>query len=279
MLLGTSSPLAHNTPQDWAKRHYDLGLRAVNFPLNCDDDPDRIDAYVKAAQNRGLTIAEVGVWRNMMSPDQRERKANIAYCIRELELADHIGAKCCVNILGARGPKWDGAYRDNFSREAWRLGVKTIQEIIDTVRPKNTYFTIESMPWMYPMGPDEYLQLLEEVDRDRFAVHLDLFNWMTTPDRYFFSEEFIDECFDTLGEYVKSCHLKDVRLEEEYTIHFTETAVGNGGVNIGHLISRAESYQKDMPFIIEHLDTDAAYLSSVTYIQQLVSKKQGGKKL
>ncbi len=272
MLLGTSSPLAHNTPEEWAANHEHLDLKAINFPLNADDDPDKIDAYVKAAKEHDLTIAEVGVWKNMMSPDETERKNAIGYCIRELEMADRIGAKCCVNILGARGKRWDGAYRENFSKEAWSLGVKTIREVIDAVNPKNTYFTIESMPWMYPTGPDEYLQLLEEVNRDRFAVHLDIFNWMTTPDRYFFSEEFIDECFDQLGEYVKSCHLKDVFLEEEYTIHFTETAVGKGGVNIGHLIKRAESFQKDMPFIIEHLDTDELYLESVKYIKQLTNK-------
>ena len=67
--------------------------------------------------------------------------------------------------------------------------MQTIRQVIDAVNPKNTYFTIESMPWMYPTGPDEYLRLLEDVGRDRFAVHLDVFNWITTPQRYFFNEE------------------------------------------------------------------------------------------
>ena len=144
-----------------------------------------------------------------------------------------------------------------------------IREVIDAVNPKNTYFTIESMPWMIPEGPDEYLHLLEAVDRDRFAVHLDVFNWIKTPKRYFFNEEFIDECFEVLGKNVRSCHIKDVRMEEQYTLAFTETYPGGGNVNIRHLIEKGMSFDSEMPFIIEHLDTDEAYRKAVRYVQNL----------
>lgn len=269
MLLGTSSALAHTSPQDWALRHRQLGLRAINFPLTCEDDPALADAYAAEARAQGLYLAEVGVWRNMLGPDEDKRQAAIRYTIGQLELAERIGAACCVNILGARGPRWDGAYKENFTRETWQLGVATIRQIIDAVQPKHTCFAIESMPWMFPTGPDEYLRLLEDVDRDRFAVHLDVFNWMTSARRYFYNEEFVDECFEKLGRYTKSCHLKDVRLGEAYTLHFTETCPGGGGVNLRHLLDTAQRYNPDMPFIIEHLDSDEAYLQSVAYVRAL----------
>lgn len=269
MRLGTSSPLAHATPEDWAKKQKELGLSAINFHLTCEDDAKLIDEYVKAARENDLMLAEVGVWRNTMDPDEASRKEAIRYAIGQLELADHIGARCCVNILGARGPRWDGAYRENFSKDTWKQGVSMIREVIDAVNPKNTYFTIESMPWMIPEGPDEYLHLLEAVDRDRFAVHLDVFNWIKTPKRYFFNEEFIDECFEVLGKSVRSCHIKDVRMEERYTLAFTETYPGGGNVNIRHLIEKGMSFDSEMPFIIEHLDTDEAYRKAVRYVQNL----------
>jgi len=270
MRLGTSSPLQHEGPRDWAQKHKGLGLGAINFHLTCEDDISLVDAFVAEAKKHDLKMAEVGIWRNTMDPDKTVRDAAIRYAIGQLELADHIGARCCVNILGAVGKRWDGAYKENFSRETWKQGVKTIQQIIDAVNPKNTYFTIESMPWMFPTGPDEYLKLLEDVDRDRFAVHMDAFNWMTTPQRYFMNEEFVDECFEKLGKYVRSCHLKDVKMEEDYTVFFRETFAGNGGVNIRHLIETAMTYDPEMPFIIEHLDSDEAYYSSVSYVQNLM---------
>ena len=269
MKLGTSSPLSHNGPEDWAKKHRSLGLGAINFHMTCNDDEKLTDEYVKCAQKEGLTIAEVGVWKNTMDPDDGKRREAIRYAIGQLELADRIGARCCVNILGAMGPKWDGAYKANYSPDAWKTGVETIRQIIDAVNPSRTYFTIESMPWMIPDGPDEYLRLLEEVDRDRFAVHMDIFNWMTSPRRYFFNEEFIDECFEKLGARIRSCHLKDVKFEEDYTLHFKETYPGDGGVNIRHLIEKAVSYDADMTFIVEHLNSDEEYLRSIRYVQGL----------
>lgn len=271
MKLGVSSPLQHDSPAKWARKHKELGLEAINFSPSCEDEPALVDAYVKEAKAQGLTIAEVGVWRNTLDPDEEARRKAIRFAIGQLELADRIGARCCVNIIGARGPRWDGAYKANYSRETWELGVKTIRQIIDAVQPCNTYFTIESMPWMIPTGPDEYLRLLEAVDRDRFAVHMDVFNWMTTPQRYFYNEEFIEECFEKLGKQVKSCHLKDVHMEEDYTLFFRETYMGNGAVNIRHLIETATSYDKDMPFIIEHLDTDEEYLDSIRYVKELIT--------
>ncbi len=272
MKLGVSSPLQHESPAQWARRHKELGLEAINFSPNCEDDPALVEEYVRAVRAQQLTIAEVGIWRNTLDPDEDARRKAVRFAVGQLELADRIGARCCVNIIGARGSRWDGAYKDNYSRETWDLGVKTIREIIDAVQPRNTYFTIESMPWMVPTGPDEYLHLLEAVDRDRFAVHMDVFNWMTTPKRYFYNEDFIEECFEKLGKLVKSCHLKDVRMEEDYTLFFRETYMGNVAVNIRHLIETATSYDKDMPFIIEHLNTDEEYLDSIRYVKELINQ-------
>ena len=273
MKLGTSSPLSHENAEDWAKKHRDLGLKAVNFHLTCEDDPAVIDDYVKEAGKWGLTIAEVGIWRNTLDPDEVKREEAIRYSIGQLTLAERIGARCCVNILGARGARWDGAYRDNYLEETWEIGVNTIRRIIDAVKPVNTCFTIESMPWMIPDGPDSYRKLLEAVDREAFAVHLDVFNWMTTPVRYFFNEEFVDECFEKLGREIRSCHLKDVLMEGDYTIHFKETYPGGGGINLLHLIRKAEEIDPDMPFIIEHLDTEEAYMKSVRYVQTLIEEE------
>lgn len=42
----------------------------------------------------------------------------------------------------------------------------------------------QPMPWMIPTGPDDYLRLTEEVDRERFAVHMDVINMINAVDRY-----------------------------------------------------------------------------------------------
>lgn len=61
-------------------------------------------------------------------------------------------------------------------------------------------------------------------------------------------------------------------MEEDYTLFFRETYMGNGAVNIRHLIETATSYDKDMPFIIEHLNTDEEYLDSIRYVKELINQ-------
>ena len=172
MRLGTSSPLHHNSPEEWAENQIKLGCRCVNFPLNCNEPEEKIIAYRDAAIKNDLLIAEVGIWRNALSSDPDERRKNMDYCIGMLRLADFLGARCAVNVAGAFGPRWDGHYKENFSDNAWKETVRMVQEIIDTAGVKNTYFTLEPMPWMIPTGPKEYLKLIDMVDRDRFAAYL-----------------------------------------------------------------------------------------------------------
>ena len=81
MRLGTSSPLRHSTAVEWAKQQVALGCCTVVFPLSCNDPRDLIDDYKKAASDFGLTIAEVGIWRNAMASDSAERKRNRDYCV------------------------------------------------------------------------------------------------------------------------------------------------------------------------------------------------------
>lgn len=67
MRLGTSSPLKHNSPEEWTENQVKLGCRSVVFPLNCNDPEDLIIAYRDAAIKNGLMIAEVGIWKNALA--------------------------------------------------------------------------------------------------------------------------------------------------------------------------------------------------------------------
>ncbi|MCQ2182639.1 MAG: sugar phosphate isomerase/epimerase [Bacteroidales bacterium] len=271
ILLGVSSSLQHNSPEEWAAKHVELGLKCVNFPVDYLAGEDVYMAYKKAADDAGLVIAEVGIWKNTLAADPAEREKWIEYAIGQLRMAEKIGAICCVNVVGTPyGPRWDGGYRGNFSEEAWEDAVKMIQRIIDAVKPVHTKFAIESMPWMIPSSPDEYVRLVNDVDREEFGVHLDAVNMITSPQRYFFNDEFLRECFEKLGTRIVSCHLKDIMLKSEYTFQLQECAPGAGTLDIPLFLKLAGEYNPSMPFIIEHLTTDEEYTESVKYVQSLM---------
>lgn len=271
MRLGISSALEHDGPKDWAARHKALGLETVVFPVDHTAGKEMILAYKEEADKAGLTIAEVGVWRNTLAANPEEREHWIRYATDQLEMADMIGARCCVNVLGTPcGPRWDGGYRGNFSPEIWDLAVGMIRRIVDAVRPVRTKFTIEPMPWMIPGSPDEYLRLIEAVDRSAFGVHLDVVNMITSPERYFFNDRFLEECFLKLDGLICSCHLKDVRLKGEYTFQLEECACGQGALDIERYARLASAQDPEMPMIIEHLKTDDEYRVSVETVRKIL---------
>ena len=268
MRLGTSFPLQHTGASEWASNQMKLGCRTVVFPVQSNEPEDRILEYRKAADDAGLTIAEVGIWRNALANDPDERKKNMDYCVEQLRLADFVGARCCVNVAGAFGPVWDGGYRANFSDEARKETVRMVREIIDRADVKKTYFTLEPMPWMIPTGPDDYLKLTEEVDRERFAVHMDVINMINSVDRYFFATEFVDECAEKLGGLIKSCHIKDVHLNSAYTVRLEECAPGCGEFPLRYYAEKMNALDPDMPLILEHLNTDDKYIKYMGYLKE-----------
>jgi len=269
MILGLSSGLEHKTPEEWAKKHKELGCLAINFPLTCDDDPKLIDQYANVAAKEGLIIAEVGVWRNTLASDVEERNANISYAVRQLKMADKIGAKCCVNIIGTpHGPRWDGAYAGNYSEQTYNMAIQMIQYIIDEAKPKYTKYSIETMPWMIPSSPDEYVKMITDVNRKEFGVHLDFINMVNCPQRYFFAEDFLNECFTKLKGKIISCHLKDVVLLDDYTFQLRECACGEGTMPLELYAKLATKEKSQMPMIIEHLNTDQEYIDSLNYVKK-----------
>ena len=270
MRLGTSSPLKHDSPEQWAKNQVELGCRAVVFPLSADDPEDTIKAYVESANANDLLIAEVGIWRNAMASEPDERKAQRDYCVRQLQLADRIGARCAVNVAGAIGPRWDGHYKENFTEETRKQIVLMVREIIDRAEITNTYFTLEPMPWMVPTGPEDYVRLIEEVDRERFAVHMDIINMTNSFERYYGAEAFVDRCAELLGSRIRSCHIKDVHLKEEYTFQLEECAPGKGEFPLRYYAEMMNGIDKDMPMILEHLNTDAEYIHYMNYLKEVL---------
>ena len=268
MRLGTSSPLGHDTAINWAKNQIKIGCSSVVFPVDSSEQEEKIMEYKNAADKAGLMIAEVGIWRNALSLDPNKRRKNMDYCVEQLRMADFIGAKCCVNVAGAFGKRWDGAYKENFSKQAREEIIRMVREIIDRADVKNTYFALEPMPWMIPTGPKDYLKLLNEVERDRFAVHMDVINMINSIDRYFNPKELVDECKELLGDRIKSCHIKDIHLCDEYTTMLRECAPGCGEFPIRYYVQKMNEINEDMPMILEHLSNDEEYLKYLGYLKE-----------
>lgn len=252
--------------EEWILRHKEDGLGAAYWCLGEDASEDEISAYYEAAKANNIVIAEVGAWSNILSPDAEERKRAVDYNIKRLKTADRVSARCCVNIAGSKAKKWDGYDKSNYSKEIFNEIVETVQFIIDSAEPESTFYTIELMPWAIPDDADSYLELIEKINRKQFAVHLDPVNIVTSPRKYCINGELINELFDKLGGYIKSCHAKDVTMVDDFISHISEIQAGKGMLDYKTYLTRLNQLD-DVPLMIEHLATYEEYKQAADYIK------------
>ncbi len=278
MRLGGPAPNPGDAAS-WIAAVQQLGYGAAYCPLSPGASSAEIARYARAAQDAGLVIAEVGAWSNPLSSAQAERQAALDKCKASLELAEQIGAVCCVNIAGSRGKQWDGPHPLNLTQETFDMIVAQTREIIDDVAPRRAFYTLETMPWAFPNSPHSYLQLMQAIDRPRFAVHLDIANITNSPERFFGSAGLIRECFALLGPHVVSVHAKDIALAPRLTVHLDEVRPGLGGFDFHALLREMDKLNPNTPLMLEHLPNEEEYRLAAEHVRQVareVAREVGG---
>ena len=271
MRLGGPLPQSYSDPDSWIAAVKERGYRAAYCPVQQRDN--MVEAYAQAAQKADVLIAEVGAWSNPLSSDEHERRKAINYCQQRLALADAIGARCCVNIAGSRGRVWDGPHPENLTHETFDLIVETVRTIIDSVKPLRTFYTLETMPWLYPDSTDSYEKLLRAVDRRQFAVHFDPVNLVNSPGRYYHNGALIREFVSRLGPSIKSCHAKDIVLAEGHLpVHLDECRPGLGTLDYRVLLQELQRVDADMPLMLEHLAREEEYALGTEYIRTIAQE-------
>ncbi len=270
MRLGINSVFEHEAPEQWAEILHNKGLTATSFPVNYEASEQLIDAYVKAFHDYGIIIAEVGIWNSPFVPDQSIAEKNKEVCLRQLELAEYVEAKCCVNVSGAAGECWYGCYPENYSKDLYKRNIEFVQMLLDKVKPENTYYTLEPMQWMLPDSTESYLKLIQDVNRSSFAVHFDPVNFVNSPERAMFYSKYRDEAIRELGPYIKSCHLKDFDLKQGLTVQIYETLPGTGRADLASYIKNIDELDSELPMLIEHLSSWEEYDQAITYVKSLI---------
>lgn len=272
MRLGGPLFQPFDSPEAWLAALGAKGYTAAFCPVQPEADDATVAAYEAAARDAGIVIAEVGTWSNPLSRDQAERTAALDKCINGLALADRIGARCCVNIAGSRGTKWDGPCPEDLTDATFDRIVESVRTILDAVQPTRTFYCLETMPWMYPDSPDSYLQLLAAIDRPAFGVHFDPVNLVNCPSRCFHNGDLIREFVRKLGPRIRSCHAKDIRLETNLTVHLNECRPGLGTLDYATFFREVSRLDPDTPILCEHLPNAEEYDAAVVHLRQVASE-------
>jgi len=262
-----------DSPEKWIAALRKLNYRTAFCPVDATADDTTVRSYSIAAERNDIVIAEIGAWSNPISPDEEERSRSLASCQEQLALADRIAARCCVNISGSRGTLWDGPDSDNLTDSTFDMIVEMVRTIIDAVKPIRTYYTLETMPWMYPDSVDSYERLLKAIDRKSFAVHFDPVNLIYSPQHYYQSGKLIANFVSRLGSHIRSCHAKDILLDSKLTVHLDEIRPGLGGLDYRTYLTEIDKLHPNIPLLLEHLPLAEEYDLAADYVRS-VAKEQ-----
>jgi sugar phosphate isomerase/epimerase len=243
---------AHKDVESLVGYHLKNGFSAAYDP----DIEDRVhmEEVIAAFKEADIVIAETAAFGiNLADPNSELREQNIARISRRLERAERVGALCCVAHGGTPNtPQMWMHNPGNFAQATVDRTVDAIQRILDAVKPETTKLVLETESRILPDSPDLYLEMIQAVDRPGFAVHLDPVNITSSPRRFYFSGDFIRDCFQKLGPYVVSCHAKDIRMVNGAQVHFEETFAGDGGLDYGAFLSEIVILDRDVPLMFEH---------------------------
>lgn len=273
MRLGAMHLQEPDDPDVWARSLAAKGYRAAALPCDVFASMDVIRGFARSASGSDITIAEVGAWGNVLRDSERgTRTEAMERACRALFVADEIGARCAVNIAGSLGSSWDGPDENNLTEETHALIVDTTRQIIDSVKPSRSFYTLEPMPWMYPCDIASQRALIRDIDRTGFGVHFDPVNMILSPQMYFGNGVFLREFIREFGPLIKAVHAKDTLLEGKLTVRIIEVRPGMGRLNYSTLLTELEAVSTNMPLLIEHLKTEEDYTESARYVSDVAAR-------
>jgi sugar phosphate isomerase/epimerase len=260
-LGGHGLPVGSDDPAAFARAHVVFGYGAAYVPATLTTaDGGLLAAWERAFAAEDVMLAEIGIWRNLVTPDDDVRKANLAFAAEKLAVADALGAHCAVSYIGslAAGTEYYESVPANFEPEGFDAAVAACRQIIDEVKPRRAKFSLEMMQFSVPDSVDSYLELIRAVDRPAFAAHLDPVNLIMTPRVYWHNGGLIRECFDKLGPWLVSCHAKDViTIHHTVSLEFSETPIGDGVLDYRTYLRELDRLPREVPLMLEHLESPA----------------------
>jgi sugar phosphate isomerase/epimerase len=276
MRLGAPVFINEQDPEAYVVAHVRKGYRAAYCPdwINADTDPARCRAFRAALDKHAIVLAEVGIWKNVLSQNPAEAKAALEYSIRRLQTAEELSARCAVNILGSWcETNWDGPHEKHYAQDFFDAAVEAARTVIDAVRPERTKMTFEIMPCQFIDCAAEYLRFIRAVNRRAAGVHLDPTNSITNPRLLYDNAAFFRSEFALFGDAVMSIHLKDLRLNPtEFTVNLEEVVIGKGNIDYSNLLRLIDKLPPDTPGMLEHLATEALYDEAAASIRSLADK-------
>ncbi|MEZ4558872.1 MAG: TIM barrel protein [Caldilineaceae bacterium] len=266
-----------SSPAEWVAAVRKLGYRAAYCPVGLDALADTVQTYAPPPRPRTSSLPRWGA--EQPAESGRGRPGCGAGQVQARWPWPTPSAPAAASTLLGRGAEVGRAERADYAPDTFDLIVATVRDIIDSVGPQRTYYTLEPMPWLLPDSVETYAALIRAVDRPRFGVHFDPVNLINSPARYPAHTALIDAFVDALGPQIRSVHIKDMVLHDTLTVHLEEVRPGLGTLDYPAMLRTLARLDPDLPLLVEHLPNEAEYTAAVAYLRAEAARAGFGAEL
>ncbi len=242
---------------DLAKELQAAGIHTVQLFLNQADSkfwnynsrsdvssltPGRCQAIADTYRRADIKIHSLGVYTNLIHPDEAERKANLVYFEAMMEVGRRMGVRTFITEAGhyhdPQGP--EPSVPLHFQDAVWPRTVAVVRQLAELAEKNDAKILLEPYYLGFLASAKRLRLFLEEVNSPRIRALLDPANLIEVND--------LDEMFHQLGPWVDCLHAKDRRLHTNVGV-----AAGQGDLDYRALVTLAAQHTPQAPLILEYV--------------------------
>jgi sugar phosphate isomerase/epimerase len=207
--------------------------------------------------DEGLRLYQAtGYWQLLIAEDESVRGEAVRTLQAALRLAGWLGARGIDTGPGSynpAGPWWP--HPANWTAASRRQLIRSLTECAPAAQDAGVYLSLEGHSYVTVESPQASLEVLAEVNSPWVRCDYDSANWVGLK-TVFDTASLINAHFDLLGEWIISCHAKDIWPEDRFSFHLQDGCPGRGRVDFATLFRRMEALSPDYPIIAEGNTTE-----------------------
>jgi len=204
----------------------------------------RCREIAKPYRDAGIEIQSIGVYTNLIHPDEAERKANLEYFQAMMEVGGHMEVRTFVTESGHYHDEKAPAPRIplEFQDAVWTQMVGTGRQLADLAAKHDAKVLMEPSHISFFASAKRLRCYLQEVNSPRIRALLDAANLIEVND--------LDEMFRQLTPWIDCIHAKDRKLHVQRGV-----AAGKGDIDYKQFVTLAARHTPHAPMVLEYVGT------------------------
>jgi sugar phosphate isomerase/epimerase len=202
---------------------------------------DRCRAIAEDYRSAGVAIHSIGVYTNLIHPDESERKANLAYFEEMMKIGRIMGVRTFITESGHyHSDKPAPPVPYDLQEEVWKQMVVTCKELARIAQRQEATVLFEAFSGGILASAKRTRLFLEEVGSPRIRALLDAANLLEVND--------LEEMFQQLHPWIDCLHAKDRKLHVVRGV-----AAGKGDLDYRKFVTLAAKFTPHAPLVLEYV--------------------------